>query len=200
MLPTVMLALLLCTQGGTPQTQKLKAVKPVVFSQSLIFCSNLFYPAKPKIALDKKIINTAEKQIGIRYVWGGTSRGGFDCSGFVRYVFSKHNFKLPRTAAEQSRVGKNVSRLKWIPGDLIFFGSRNSRVSHVGIYKGNNKFIHASSGGGRIRIDEIAGYYATRYVGARRILSTAADNHPKSATNSKLALTNQFFLKKENAL
>lgn len=176
MLPTV---LALCMQGGSPQIQIPKAEMPVVSSHQLAqtFTSllNLSNPTPtpelPKIT-SEAILNTAKKQIGVRYVWGGTSRSGFDCSGFVRYVFAKHDFKLPRTSYEQWRVGDIVYRSELNPGDLVFFKTRNSRVSHVGIYKGNNMFIHASSGGGKIRVNEIEGYYANRYAGARRVLDT----------------------------
>lgn len=174
MLPTV---LALCMQGGSPQTQIPKAEMPVVSSyqqpaQTLTSLLNLPNPELESSTLVDSIIDTAKKQIGIRYTWGGTSRHGFDCSGFVQYVFAKNNFDLPRTAREQWQVGDKVSRSELIPGDLIFFKTRNSRVSHVGIYKGDNEFIHASSAGGKIRTNELEGYYAAHYVGARRILDT----------------------------
>lgn len=176
MLPTV---LALCMQGGSPQTQIPKAEMPVVssYQQSAQTLTSLLNspvlklePELPK--LSDAIINTAQNQLGIRYTWGGTSRHGFDCSGFVQYVFAKNNFNLPRTAREQWQVGDKVSRSELTPGDLIFFKTRNSRVSHVGIYKGDNEFIHASSAGGKIRTNELDGYYAAHYVGARRILDT----------------------------
>ncbi len=116
------------------------------------------------------LIATAKSNLGIRYVWGGTSRSGFDCSGFVGWVFAKHNIHLPRTAIEQSGCGTSVGRSELRTGDLIFFHTgRSSRVNHVGIYLGNNQFIHASSGGGKVRINELAGFYANAYAGARRI-------------------------------
>jgi cell wall-associated NlpC family hydrolase len=117
------------------------------------------------------LISTAKEQIGVRYSWGGTSRGGFDCSGFVQFVFSKHGVSLPRTSISQSGTGSKVAKSDLIPGDLVFFATRGgSRVSHVGIYIGNGNFIHASSGGGHVRIDALSkDYYAKRYVGARRV-------------------------------
>ncbi|MBX3114455.1 MAG: C40 family peptidase [Fimbriimonadaceae bacterium] len=117
------------------------------------------------------LISTAKDQMGIRYSWGGTSRSGFDCSGFVQFVFAKHGVKLPRTSISMSQYGEKVpSRSKLIAGDLVFFITRGSRVSHVGIYIGDNKFIHASSGGGSVRIDSLSkDYYNNRYAGARRV-------------------------------
>lgn len=117
----------------------------------------------------RSLLDTAYNQVGVRYVYGGTSRRGFDCSGFVGYVFRQHGVNLPRTAAQQWNVGSSVSRGSLAPGDLVFFRTRGSRISHVGIYVGNNRFIHASSGGGRIRVNDLTGYYAARYAGARRV-------------------------------
>lgn len=116
------------------------------------------------------LVDTAKDQIGVRYRYGGTSRSGFDCSGFVQFVFAKHGVKLPRTSLSQSGVGTKVAKSDLIVGDLVFFITRGSRVSHVGIYIGDGKFIHASSGGGRVRIDALStAYYAKRYAGARRV-------------------------------
>lgn len=117
------------------------------------------------------LISTAKQQMGIRYSWGGTSRSGFDCSGFVSFVYAKHGVKLPRTSIAMSGHGQKVaSRSQLIPGDLVFFITRGSRVSHVGIFIGNNQFIHASSGGGSVRIDSLSkDYYNKRYAGARRV-------------------------------
>lgn len=126
------------------------------------------------------LLSTARSQLGVRYVWGGTSRRGFDCSGFVSYVFRQHGISLPRTSAVQATVGTPVSRGNLQPGDLVFFRTRGSRISHVGIWLGNNQFIHASSGGGRIRIDRLAGYYSARYVTARRVTSKLASITPSS--------------------
>lgn len=117
------------------------------------------------------LIATAKDQMGIGYRYGGTSRAGFDCSGFVTFVFAKHGVKLPRTSLAMSGVGEKIARDKLQPGDLVFFfTTRANRVSHVGIYIGNNKFIHASSGGGSVRIDSLSkDYYNKRYAGARRV-------------------------------
>lgn len=126
-------------------------------------------PTKTVTDSGRALINTATSLMGIRYRWGGTSRNGFDCSGFVQYVFRQHGVRLPRTSTEQSRVGNSVPRNQLRTGDLVFFITRGRRISHVGIYIGNNRFIHASSGGNRIRVNELEGYYSRTYAGARRV-------------------------------
>lgn len=118
----------------------------------------------------KDLIATALAQQGVRYRWGGTSRGGFDCSGFVQYTFRQHGVSLPRTAREQATRGTSISKGSLRAGDLVFFVTRGSYISHVGIYIGNNRFVHASSGGGRVRINQLSeGYYSKRYAGAKRV-------------------------------
>lgn len=119
----------------------------------------------------QKIIQTAKKFRGVRYVWGGMSRSGTDCSGFTSQVFSAQGIKLPRTSRVQATVGKAVAGALQ-PGDLVFFHTvRGSRVSHVGIYVGNGKFIHASSGGGKVQVNSLReSYYRSRFVTARRVV------------------------------
>lgn len=103
-------------------------------------------------ALRDSIVALARAQVGTRYVLGGSTPGkGFDCSGLIRYIMAKLDIELPRTANRQARVGEPVpKRLEELrPGDLLTFGSPN-RVSHIGIYVGDGKFVHASSVAGRV--------------------------------------------------
>ncbi len=117
-----------------------------------------------------RLIDNAKELLGTRYVWGGTSRGGFDCSGFVGYVMRKAGINLPRTSSEQATRGTFVARASLQRGDLVFFNTRGSRISHVGIFIGNGQFIHASSGSGRVRINYLnEKYYSSRYVTGRRV-------------------------------
>ncbi len=114
--------------------------------------------------------------IGVRYRFGGNSpESGLDCSGFVRYVFNDtFGFMLPRRSVEMSQVGTTVAVNDLRPGDLVFFNTMRHTFSHVGIYIGDNKFVHAPSTGSKIRVDDMrASYWVTRYNGARRIDDSA---------------------------
>ncbi|MCS6919227.1 MAG: NlpC/P60 family protein [Fimbriimonadales bacterium] len=116
------------------------------------------------------VVRRALGYLGSRYSYGGSSARGFDCSGFTAYIYRQHGIYLPHNSAAQYRVGKPVSRSELRPGDLVFFRTRGRRISHVGIYMGDGKFVHASSARGRVRIDTLnSGYYHQRYVGARRV-------------------------------
>ena len=112
------------------------------------------------------LVDNALSLVGVPYVFGGTSRSGFDCSGYTQYVFKGSGVSLPRTAAEQFNVGSSVSRDQLKSGDLVFFHTYTSGASHVGIYIGGGRFAHASNSGVAVSsLDE--SYYAGRYLGAR---------------------------------
>ena len=118
-----------------------------------------------------KILKTAAQYRGVRYVFGGTTPSGFDCSGYVQFVFAKHGIRLTRTADTQAREGKFVSRKALRPGDLVFFTTYEPGASHVGIYAGNNKFWNATSSRGIMLSDLTDSYWGPRYYTARRILA-----------------------------
>ena len=125
--------------------------------------------AQRAFALDAKITSTALRFLGVPYSWGGTSFGGVDCSGFVWAVFARNGMDLPRTADAQFEEGHHVRVSDLRPGDLVFFQTYAPGASHVGIYLGGGKFVHASSSDG-VRIDQLAeDYYAERFIGARRL-------------------------------
>jgi len=116
------------------------------------------------------MVRTALSMRGYRYRFGGSGRGGFDCSGFVKHLYAKTmGVKLPRTAAAQSRVGKAVSRKDLKPGDLLFFRSRGRRVGHVAMYVGNDKIVHAANRRTGVTTDRLfGGYWGKRLVSIRR--------------------------------
>jgi len=110
--------------------------------------------------------------IGVKYKWGGNDPSqGLDCSGFVKYVFQNSlKLTLPRTALEMSRVGEKIDREELKPGDLVFFNTLKRQFSHVGIYLGDNRFVHAPRKGRRIEVVNITDkYWSTRFNGARRM-------------------------------
>ncbi|MBQ9762481.1 MAG: C40 family peptidase [Oscillospiraceae bacterium] len=117
------------------------------------------------------IVANAKKLIGVPYVWGGTTTKGFDCSGFVQYVMKQSGITLPRTTAQQVKVGTYVSKSNLQPGDLVFLqNTYRTGVSHVGIYIGNGNVIHASSSKGVTTSSLSGSYFAKHYHSARRVV------------------------------
>lgn len=119
-----------------------------------------------------KVATSALGMLGVQYKHGGNTReDGLDCSGFVRYVFMDAWGKvLPRTAEEISQVGLKIEFNELQPGDLVFYNTLKRSFSHVGIYLGDNKFIHSPSAGGEVRIEKMnIAYWNNRFNGARRI-------------------------------
>lgn len=112
-----------------------------------------------------QVIEMAKQYLGIRYVRGGQSEKGFDCSGFVSYVYSKLGLKIPRSSAQQSVAGQKIAKDATKAGDLVFFFTRGKNIiSHVGIYIGDNKFIHAASSGKGVIISSLnEPYWKSRF-------------------------------------
>lgn len=112
------------------------------------------------------VVEIALKHVGAPYRWGGGNPAGFDCSGFVRYVYSRVGVSLPHNAAKQYQHGTPVSRDELQPGDLVFF----DRLRHNGIYIGGGKFVHARQTGKRVSVAKLdEDWYDARWVGARRL-------------------------------
>ncbi|MDQ7839527.1 MAG: peptidoglycan endopeptidase [bacterium] len=111
----------------------------------------------------------ATRHVGVRYRWGGTSPSGFDCSGFLYYVFGRNGVALPRTTFSMFRAGVPVPLDQIQTGDVVFFQTLRPGPSHAGIYLGDGRFVHSSSGSGRVTITPMGHrYYGPRYLGARR--------------------------------
>ena len=126
-------------------------------------------PAAPADAY--AISGTALLLRGTPYRNGGADPSGFDCSGFVWYVFSKHGVPVPRTVSEQFRAGNPVDSANVRAGDLVFFDTMNAHAAtHVGISIGGDEFVHAPSSTGEVRVERLGStYWAPRFVGARRL-------------------------------
>lgn len=122
------------------------------------------------------VIESGEEFVGVPYVWGGTSPAGFDCSGFVQYVFREHDVALPRTSRQMAHAGRPVSPhiADLAQGDLmLFYGRDHAVIDHVAIYAGNNRILHSSSSGHGVRYDDLSTkrghYFVAHLVAARRV-------------------------------
>ena len=124
-----------------------------------------------------RVLATAESYLGQKYVYGGETPGsGFDCSGFVQYVFGRHGVDLPRTSRQQALAGRTLPRRAGTlqPGDLMLFSSKGRGVDHIAIYVGNNRILHSSAGAGGVVYDDLTTargkWYLARHVASRRVL------------------------------
>ena len=129
----------------------------------------------------ERLTSSALELIGIRYRWGGaTPQSGLDCSGLVQFVFQQvTGVTLPRSAKEMSRLGEKVALQDLKPGDLVFFNTRRFAFSHVGIYLGDSRFIHAPRRGREVEVATIdSGYWQKHFTGARRLLGVLPEMVP----------------------
>ena len=136
----------------------------------------------------RDVLMNAISHTGIQYKYGGNSpETGFDCSGFVAYVFKQTiNLTLPHSALALSQIGKVIPKTEMQAGDLVFFKTIKNTISHVGIYLGDNRFIHAPNSNGAVRIESMGdGYWAKRFSGAKRL-----DNEAHTALQNQYQ---QFF-------
>ena len=129
---------------------------------------------------EEEILQTAKKFLGVKYIWAANGPSAFDCSGFTRYVFKKNGISLPRYSGRQANIGKKIKFSELQKGDLVFFDTTKKftkKVNHVGIFIGNNKFIHASSGGHKVMITSFSKkkFYKNKFLYARRVI-----NHKQS--------------------
>jgi cell wall-associated NlpC family hydrolase len=130
-------------------------------------------PSSPAEQRMEKMIRDALTARGIRYRWGGSSRRGFDCSGFTRYLMARDmGIQLPHSAHAQARYGQKIGINDLKEGDLVFFSTYRRGISHVGVYLGDNLFIHAPRTGRSVAVESLTGYYRRRFVTARRLSGT----------------------------
>lgn len=120
----------------------------------------------------RAVLDTAFSKMGTPYIYGASGNGAYDCSSYVQYVYKKSlNINLPRVSYQQAEAGQKVSKKQLKAGDLVVFDTLNKgRISHVGIFLGNNQFIHASSGYKKVVISELEGYYAEKFKYGVKIL------------------------------
>ena len=133
-------------------------------------------PAPPEAgeagtSIKDRLLRVAQRMLAVPYRFGGTTLWGLDCSGFVQKTFAFLNLDLPRSAREQFREGAKVAKADLSPGDLVFFRTYAKYPSHVGIYLGDNRFVHASSRERKVTVESLdTPYYMKRYIGAKRLL------------------------------
>jgi hypothetical protein len=148
-------------------------------------CTTTGYPViqsgrtVPTTSAAAAVIPTAERYIGVRYKWGGTSPStGFDCSGYTQFVFAKHGVRLPRTSRAQALTGTRIADYRALrPGDLIMFAENGEPISHVAIYAGHDRILHSSKSGAGVRYDDLrtrrGSWFVNHMVVARRVTTSA---------------------------
>ncbi|MBB4823571.1 cell wall-associated NlpC family hydrolase [Sporosarcina luteola] len=136
----------------------------------LLFVAPFTDQAEASSSKSAAILETATSLKGIKYSYGGTTTAGFDCSGYVSYVFKQHGISLARTTSGMYSSGSSIDKDELVEGDLVFFNTTGKGVSHVGIYIGDGNFAHASTSKG-VRVDALDDphYWGKRYIGAKRI-------------------------------
>lgn len=144
---------------------------------------------------EDEILETARKFLGVKYIWAANGPSAFDCSGFTRYVFKKSGITLPRHSGHQANIGKKIKFSQMQKGDLVFFDTTKKfkrKVNHVGIFMGNNKFIHASSGGKKVMISSFTKkkFYKNKFLYARRVVNSNESFALNISTTKKESLVN----------
>lgn len=161
-------------RAATAKAQRLQDQKQI--ADFYIVSPRTFSPGQTQARraqdMREQLISTAQGFLGLPYQWGGTRAAeGFDCSGLIMAVYRLNGLNLPRTSREQFRAGTPINRSKLSAGDLVFFAPSGPKVSHVGLYAGNGRFIHAPGSGKSVRFSSLSNrYYQNHFVGARTYL------------------------------
>ncbi|SHF49175.1 Putative peptidoglycan binding domain-containing protein [Caldanaerobius fijiensis DSM 17918] len=150
--------------NGIAGPQTISAIKRALSTSAVVVSRGLYERA----AVNTSIVDIAKQYLGTPYVYGGTTPSGFDCSGFVQYVFKQAGISIGRTAVDQYEGGTYVSSDKLLPGDILFFSTSGNGPTHEGIYIGNNQLIHMSSSQQKATISDFSGWFRQYYIGARR--------------------------------
>ncbi|MFD1031869.1 C40 family peptidase [Metaplanococcus flavidus] len=165
-------------------------MKRLIISLIAIFLILPTLPTATEASTSNQLVSTAQQFVGTPYKWAGTSPSGFDCSGYIQYVFAKNGVSLPRTTSQMYATGTAVSKSNLQVGDLVFFNTTGRGVSHAGIYVGSNNFIHTSSSKG-VMVSSINDpyYWGSKYIGAKRVKDFSASQVTTTAapaTNSDM--------------
>ena len=155
---------------GKPMAQGAKCSRNPALRMGIDDNSVTWRKAGPVSETVRAVTSEAQKYVGVPYQFGGTTPKGFDCSGFIQYVFNRKGIILPRAADEQYLSGKQISVNSLAPGDLVFFRTYDEGISHSGLYLGDGYFISATSSRGVAVATMKNGYWHDRYVGANRVL------------------------------
>lgn len=162
--------------GGTGDLTSLFKKIITIFSLSVILAAGTFagHSEASSAVASTQIVSSAKSLVGIKYRFGGTTKAGFDCSGFIGYIYKQNGISLPRTAAGMYSTGKSVKKANLVVGDLVFFNTSGKGISHVGMYIGSGKFIHASTSKG-VQINKLNDpyYWGNKYVGAKKVANVA---------------------------
>ena len=160
-----LLALALSACAGARST-------PGPVARGLDYDALIAAPARPIADVRQRVIRTATSLLGTPYRFGGTTPAGFDCTGYIAYVFrNAAGMNLPRRSVDQVRSGEAITPLAMQPGDLVYFRIEREKSLHVGIYLGEGRFIHAPSTNGAVNTQSLGvTYWRTRFLGARRML------------------------------
>jgi len=158
-----------CASSGNPRPRPFPGA-PVPPESTASPTADAALVVPPAAAEPSAIVDTAMKLRGVRYRNGGSDPSGFDCSGFVQWVFAKNGVLLPREVRDQYGAGQTIALHDVQPGDLVFFQTVSRGASHVGLVIGGDEFVHAPSSTGVVRVERLtATYWSRRFIGARRI-------------------------------